>query len=155
MANILGSHSIGHSKKKVYIYICLMGYTESKFTVSSRDIFFDTYFSISNTNFLANFHTYSLLQLRNPLPFVHSVLQLWVHNFSCVKFVIFSSSHFTSCRPMLIFFVLFFQFSMQITLHCQTPFQQNRFCWRFHSSGMCHTFEYLTDFNELKLNLLH
>jgi len=39
----------------------------------------------------------------------------------------------------------------RITHHCQTPFPPNRFRRRFHSSGMCHAFKYLTDFNELKL----
>jgi len=121
-----------------------------------RCFVFDTCFSFSNIIFLTNFLRYSLLQLRNPPPFVHSVLQLLVHIFNSVKFVIFSSSPFTSCRLMLIFLCCFFSFPFRVekgNLSLSNTLPQNRFCCRSHSSGMCHAFEYLTDFNKLKLKV--
>ena len=120
---------------------------------------FYTYFTISNIIFLTNFLRYSQQWPRNPLSFVHSVFQLLVHNFNSVNFVIFFlfSLYLMQNHAHIFCAVLsvFLSELKRISLQCQTPFPQNRFCSRFHSSGMCHAFKYLTDFNELKLKLLH
>jgi hypothetical protein len=105
-------HYFMHLFIHLHFHICL-GHIELKCIVYRWYVFSDTYFSNSNIIFLTNFVRYSQLWPRYPRSFVHSVFQLSVHNFKSVKFVVFSSSYFTSFRITLILFVLFFHFSFQ------------------------------------------
>jgi len=141
----------------LYFHICL-GYIELKFIVSRWDVYFDTFFTFSKIIFLTNFHRYFLLQLRNPLSFLHSVFQLLVHVFkvwSLWFLLLLTLPHADHANIFYAVLSVFLSELNRITLHCQTLFLQNIFCCKFHSSSMCHAFEYLTDFNELKLKFLH